>query len=44
MYNVFGLRNKLVYYLLTPHFLVWFVKYNGFIRHYFLYLVIISDN
>jgi hypothetical protein len=44
-YNMFGLMNKVVHHLLTPHFLVWFVKWNELISHHFIpHRLIISNN
>jgi hypothetical protein len=43
--SVFGLRNEIVHHLLTPHFLIWFVKWNELIHHYFIpHKLIISNN
>jgi hypothetical protein len=33
---MFGLRIEVVYYLLSPHFFVCFVKWNELIHHYFI--------
>jgi hypothetical protein len=32
--RVFGLRNEVIHLLLTPHFFIWFVEYNGLIHHH----------
>jgi hypothetical protein len=43
--GVFGLRNVIVYYLLTTHFFVWFMKWNELIHHHFIpHKLIISNN
>jgi hypothetical protein len=34
--DMFGLRNELVHHLLTPHFFVWFVKWNELIHHHLI--------
>jgi hypothetical protein len=34
---VFGLRNKLVYYLLTSYFFVWFVEMNELIYYHLIH-------
>lgn len=36
--SVFGLRNEVVYYFLTPHFLVYFVECNELINHHFIFI------
>jgi hypothetical protein len=33
---VFGLRNDVVYHLLTPHFFVWFVEWSELIYHHLI--------
>lgn len=44
-FNVFGLRNEVIYHLLTLYFLVWFMQWNELINHYFIpYSLIISNN
>jgi hypothetical protein len=44
IYRAFGLRNKLVHYLLTLHF-VWLVEWKGLIHHHLIphKLIIISS-
>jgi hypothetical protein len=34
---VFGLRNELLHHLLTSHFFVWFVEWNGLIHHHLIH-------
>jgi hypothetical protein len=34
--RVFGLRNKSIHHLLTPHFFVWFVELNELIHHHLI--------
>jgi hypothetical protein len=34
---MFGLINKLVHHLLTPHFFVWFFKWNELIHHHLIF-------
>jgi hypothetical protein len=34
--GVFGLRNDIVYHLLTPHFFVWFVEWSELIHHHLI--------
>jgi len=36
IYSVFGLRSELAHHLLTPHFFVWFVEWNGLIHHHLI--------
>jgi hypothetical protein len=38
IFSVFGLRNEVIYLLLTPHFFIWFVEYNELIYHH-LFLI-----
>jgi hypothetical protein len=36
LYGVFGLRNDVVYHLLTPHFFVWFMEWSELIYHHLI--------
>jgi hypothetical protein len=43
--KLFGLRNDLIYRLLTPHFFVWFVEWIELIHHHLIpYNYLVSTN
>jgi hypothetical protein len=43
--RLFGLRNELVYHLITPQFFVWFVEWNELIHHHIIpYIYLVSTN
>lgn len=42
--TMFGLKNGIVHYLITPHFLVWFMEWNELIDHHFIHHRLIVRN